>query len=175
MKHLMSLAGLSVAGLMLVSCSTQVKEANYQVIPLPQEISVMEQAAPFILSDGTKIMYPEGNERMQKNAEFFGKLYQRFDRKEPERTSRYGRQGNSSATGGSSENPEGYQLKVTDANVVISGPTEAGVFYGIQTLRKSIPVVQGMDIALPAVEISDYPRFFLSWSTFGCVSSFLPG
>mgnify|MGYP000482477346 CR=1 FL=1 len=30
----------------------------------------MEQAAPFILSDGTKIMYPEGNERMQKNAEF---------------------------------------------------------------------------------------------------------
>ena len=43
--------------------------------------------------------------------------------------------------------------------MVISGPTEAGVFYGIQTLRKSIPVVQGMDIALPAVEISDYPRF----------------
>lgn len=77
--------------------------------------------------------------------------------------------------GGSSENPEGYQLKVTDANVVISGPTEAGVFYGIQTLRKSIPVVQGMDIALPAVEISDYSPFFLSWSTFGCVSSFLPG
>ena len=70
MKHLMSLAGLSVAGLMLVSCNTQVKEANYQVIPLPQEISVMEQVAPFILSDGTKIMYPEGNERMQKNAEF---------------------------------------------------------------------------------------------------------
>ena len=29
MKHLMSLAGLSVAGLMLVSCNTHVKEANY--------------------------------------------------------------------------------------------------------------------------------------------------
>ena len=98
MKHLMSLAGLSVAGLMLVSCNTQVKEANYQVIPLPQEISVMEQAAPFILSDGTKIMYPEGNERMQKNAEFLASYIK--DLKEPERTSRYGRQGNSSATGG---------------------------------------------------------------------------
>ena len=71
----MSLAGLSVAGLMLVSCNTQVKEANYQVIPLPQEISVMEQAAPFILSDGTKIMYPEGNERMQKNAEFLAREF----------------------------------------------------------------------------------------------------
>ena len=94
MKHLMSLAGLSVAGLMLVSCNTQVKEANYQVIPLPQEISVMEQAAPFILSDGTKIMYPEGNERMQKNAEFLASYIKDL------RTSRYGRQGNSSATGG---------------------------------------------------------------------------
>ena len=28
-----------------------------------------------------------------------------------------------------------------------------------QTLRKSIPVAQGVDIALPAVEINDYPRF----------------
>ena len=30
----------------------------------------MDQDAPFILSNGTKIMYPEGNEKMQKNAEF---------------------------------------------------------------------------------------------------------
>ena len=50
-------------------------------------------------------------------------------------------------------------MKVTSDQVVISGPTEAGVFYGIQTLRKSIPVAQGVDIALPAVEINDYPRF----------------
>ena len=59
-----------MAGFMLLSCNTEVKEANYQIIPLPQEISVMDQAAPFILSNGTKIMYPEGNEKMQKNAEF---------------------------------------------------------------------------------------------------------
>ena len=159
MKHLMSLAGLSVAGLMLVSCSTQVKEANYQVIPLPQEISVMEQAAPFILSDGTKIMYPEGNERMQKNAEFLASYIKDLTGKSLSVQAGTEGKGILLQLGGSSENPEGYQLKVTDANVVISGPTEAGVFYGIQTLRKSIPVVQGMDIALPAVEISDYPRF----------------
>ena len=159
MKHLMSLAGLSVAGLMLVSCNTQVKEANYQVIPLPQEISVMEQAAPFILSDGTKIMYPEGNERMQKNAEFLASYIKDLTGKSLSVQAGTEGKGILLQLGGSSENPEGYQLKVTDANVVISGPTEAGVFYGIQTLRKSIPVVQGMDIALPAVEISDYPRF----------------
>ena len=59
MKTLMGLAGLTMAGFMLLSCNTEVKEANYQIIPLPQEISVMDQAAPFILSNGTKIMYPE--------------------------------------------------------------------------------------------------------------------
>lgn len=71
MKTLMGLAGLTMAGFMLLSCNTEVKEANYQIIPLPQEISVMDQDAPFILSNGTKIMYPEGNEKMQKNAEFW--------------------------------------------------------------------------------------------------------
>lgn len=44
--------------------------------------------------------------------------------------------------GGNTENPEGYQLKVTSDQVVISGPTEAGVFYGIQTLRKSHSAAQ---------------------------------
>ena len=33
------------------------------------------------------------------------------------------------------------------------------LFYGIQTLRKSLPVVQGEKVALPAVEIIDEPRF----------------
>ena len=126
MKHLMSLAGLSVAGLMLVSCNTQVKEANYQVIPLPQEISVMEQAAPFILSDGTKIMYPEGNERMQKNAEFLASYIKDLTGKSLSVQAGTEGRGILLQLGGSSENPEGYQLKVTDANVVISGPTEAG-------------------------------------------------
>ena len=77
MKTLMGLAGLTMAGFMLLSCNTEVKEANYQIIPLPQEISVMDQAAPFILSNGTKIMYPEGNEKMQRNAEFLARSEER--------------------------------------------------------------------------------------------------
>ena len=63
------------------------------------------------------------------------------------------------ALGSEVENPEAYQLKVTDQGVTITAPTEAGVFYGIQTLRKSLPIAQGADVALPAVEIKDAPRF----------------
>lgn len=159
MKQLMGLAGLSMAGLMLFSCNSEVKEANYQVIPMPLEISMVNQAAPFVLSDGTKIMYPEGNEKMQKNAEFLASYIKDLTGKTLSVQAGTDGKGIVLQLGDVSGNPEGYQLKVTADQVVIAGPTEAGVFYGIQTLRKSIPVVQGMDIALPAVEINDAPRF----------------
>ena len=55
---------------------------------------------------------------------------------------------------------EGYELTVSSEQVTINGQTPNGVFYGIQTLRKSIPATTaGTKIALPAVTIKDYPRF----------------
>lgn len=36
--------------------------------------------------------------------------------------------------------PEGYRLKVGKRDITITGSSEAGIFYGIQTLRKSLPV-----------------------------------
>ena len=55
--------------------------------------------------------------------------------------------------------PEGYTLTVSPEGVTIAGATPAGVFYGIQTLRKSLPIAQGKPIQLPAVTINDAPRF----------------
>ena len=57
-------------------------------------------------------------------------------------------------------NPEGYRLLVSENGIEIAGASNAGIFYGVQTLRKSIPAVaEGMDIELPAASINDYPRF----------------
>lgn len=41
--------------------------------------------------------------------------------------------------------PEAYRLKVDGRKVEISAPSEAGVFYGIQTLRKSVSVHEGQE------------------------------
>ena len=62
-------------------------------------------------------------------------------------------------TGLNTDNAEAYQLKVTPDNIIIRGASEAGTFYGIQTLRKSLPATNKGDISLPGVEINDYPRF----------------
>ena len=61
MKQLLKLTGcLAVAGL-FASCQSAQQEADYQIIPMPQEI-VTASGNPFILKSSVKILYPEGNE-----------------------------------------------------------------------------------------------------------------
>lgn len=61
---------------------------------------------------------------------------------------------------------EGYELTVTADAVTIRAPAEAGLFYGIQTLRQLLPPQilagkpqQGVAWTVPAVTIRDVPRF----------------
>ncbi|MBE9583144.1 family 20 glycosylhydrolase [Mucilaginibacter sp. JRF] len=61
---------------------------------------------------------------------------------------------------------EGYYLSSTAKGVNIRANTEAGLFYGLQTLFQLLPkeieskdVVTGVKWTVPAVEITDYPRF----------------
>ena len=154
---LSGLIGLSVAGLMMFSC-TEVKEANYQIIPMPLDIQLAEQGK-FVLSEGTSVFYPEDNEKMQNNANFLAEYVKEKTGITLAPTTGTEGKGIILKVEENKEKPEGYMLKVTPNNVVISGGSEAGVFYGIQTLRKSLPVVQGEKVALPAVEINDEPRF----------------
>ena len=157
-KNLMGLAGLFAAGLMLFSCSSEVKEANYQIIPIPQEI-VMGQDGAFTLANGTKVLYPEGNEKMQKNAQFLADYVKELTGNTLSVEAGTDGKGIVLQVTPNEAQPEGYQLKVSADKVVVNGGSEAGVFYGIQTLRKSIPAGQGINVSLPAVEINDAPRF----------------
>lgn len=61
---------------------------------------------------------------------------------------------------------EGYQLSVTAQNIIIKANQPAGLFYGVQTLLQLLPkeiesneVVKDFNWTVPAVEITDYPRF----------------
>ena len=65
---LSGLIGLFVAGLMMFSC-TELKEANYQIIPMPLDIQLAEQGQ-FVLAEGTSVFYPGDNEKLQNNANF---------------------------------------------------------------------------------------------------------
>ena len=159
MRNLFKVAGMLAFTGMIASCNSEQKVADYQVIPLPQEITTA-QGTPFVLDGGVKIIYPEGNGQMQKNALFLAEYLKKATGKEfAIQTGAEAKRGILLTLGLQSENSEAYQLKVEGDGVVINAPTPAGVFYGIQTLRKSIPVSVGANVSLPAVEINDYPRF----------------
>ncbi len=152
----------SALALACASCTAE-KEANYQVIPLPQEVS-LTQGNPFKLNENVLIAYPENNALLQRNAEFLSEYIQQATNYAPKtKAIAAGEQVKNAIVLGldpSIANKEGYVLTTTPEGININGQTENGVFYGIQTLRKSIPAeAKEATILIPAGEIKDEPRF----------------
>ena len=154
-----------LAGALALACAscTAEKEANYQVIPLPQEVS-LTQENPFKLNENVLIAYPENNALLQRNAEFLTEYIQQATNYAPKtKAIAAGEQVKNAIVLGldpSIANKEGYVLTTTPEGININGQTENGVFYGIQTLRKSIPAeAKEATILIPAGEIKDEPRF----------------
>lgn len=151
-----------VVALACSSCQTE-KKADYQIIPLPQEV-VLTQEKPFLLNKNVSITYPEGNLLLKRNAEFLsGYIRQATGYTPPVKGLKDGETAKHAINLGLDAdiaNKEGYVLTTTSEGIQINGQTENGVFYGCQTLRKSIPAeAQGVDILLPAGSIKDEPRF----------------
>lgn len=151
---------LIFAAIFFTACKKETVTADYNVIPLPQSIEV-KQGTPFILESSTTITYPQGNEKLKKTAEFLseylklstGTVLAVSDKEQIENAV-------SLRADYDSDNKEAYTLVVSASGIVINGASEAGTFYGIQTLRKSVPAdSDGKNIELPEVEIKDYPRF----------------
>ena len=157
-KLLLSLVVTLSTACIFQSCEVNLHEANYNVIPMPNEIQLKTETG-FILSDGTKIYYPEGNGKMKRNAEFLAEYILEQTGISVVPTSLCGSNGIILQISNNKTNTESYQIKVTEDHVIISADSEAGIFYGIQTLRKSIAKTEGKKIILPAVEINDAPRF----------------
>lgn len=154
-----------LAGALALACAscTAEKEANYQVIPLPQEVS-LTQRNPFKLNENVLIAYPENNALLQRNAEFLSEYIQQATNYAPKiKAIAAGEQVKNAIVLGLDPgiaNKEGYVLTTTPEGISINGQTENGVFYGIQTLRKSIPAeAKGATVLIPAGEIKDEPRF----------------
>ena len=148
--------GVMLLSLALSSCKEQAVTGNYNVIPLPQEI-VEGEGEGFLLNSKTSIVY-EGDEVMKRNAEHLSGYIKDLTGLELEVTDSKKENAIRIAVAEAGDNSEAYKLTVDKNGVNITGASAAGVFYGIQTLRKSIPAGAG-EVLLPAVTINDSPRF----------------
>ena len=138
--------------------------ASYDVIPQPQKVELHTNEAPFVLDSHTQVLYgPEVNLRdveflMDYIAEATGLRLPSpliFDAtKVPAQTPIIVLGIEDDGT-----HPEGYTISVDSLSLTIIGGSADGLFYGIQTLRKALPIGEAKSVELPAARIVDYPRF----------------
>ena len=173
MKHFITSLLLSIIA---VASMAQVNKADYRVVPLPEMINGIKDGG-FKLKSNCLIDYPIGNRDMERNAAMLSGYIEELtglhlSTRPVNSTNNYGCI--SLKLDPKMENDEGYRITVTAKSVEIAGKTAAGVFYGIQTLRKSIPVGKTDEILLPAAQVASNPRFGYRGMHLDCSRHFFP-
>ena len=166
-----------------IICTSQAadKQASYnKVVPLPREI-LLSEGRGFMIDGNCSIAFPDNMIDMQRNAGFLKDYVEKatgismalkpYIANKTKKAARIKGDGHTLWLTINAEitNDEGYRLTVNDRLVRIEGRTAQGVFYGIQTLRKSLPIILETErndnsgvtnqVELPAVVINDQPRF----------------
>lgn len=157
--------------------------ASYHVVPLPQTISLVK-GKPFVLNAQTQIVCDTTHTAMQNNAHLLAEYIEDLTglklavvRAKSKATNAIVLSLDNKVNG-----KEAYTLVVNSKQVRISGSTAAGVFYGIQTLRKSLPLSSYINratptpttICLPAVNISDAPLLSYRGVMLDCARRYYP-
>ena len=146
------MAAIFATGIALASGTN---EADYQVVPLPRQIDYIEGNS-FILSSQTQIAYPAGDKAMERNAQFLAEYIKEVAGISVATTTTKTKGSIVLALSKKITGDEEYRITVKEKGVSIEGKTAAGVFYGIQTLRKALPIECGAaEIVLPGVTIAD--------------------
>jgi len=136
--------------------------ADFNIVPLPQSCVVGEKSIPL---SQIKFIYYDDDEDMKRVAVFLSEyLAPYFNQVAKPVLECKGKKGRADAIhlriNKMMQNDEEYQLMVGKKGILIEGMSAKGVFYGIQTLRKALPVKAEADnLSIPYVQIADCPRF----------------
>ena len=128
-------------------------QANYEVVPLPQSI-IMQKGAPFVIEDGVQILAPA---ELKNEADFLAQYLKEITNNDLQVVNQRAKKVRYIELTVSPKvaEKEGYVMTVSQKGITIQGGTAAGVFYGIQTLRKAV----NEGSIMPAAIITDAPRF----------------
>lgn len=147
--------------------------ADYNVVPLPNSVT-MTGDEPFELTPSTTVAYPERNKDMERNAQFLARYVNDATGMTLSVVPGKAKKGIRLVLDKKVSGEEAYTIMVDKKGVTIAGSTPKGVFYGVQTLRKSLPVGTATVVRLPSVKISDSPRFVHRGMMLDCSRHFFP-
>ena len=159
---------------MTLTLEAWAQRADYRVVPLPAHIASSKGDA-YRLTAATRIVY-QGGADMERNAKFLAAYISEKTHIAPATATadKRNQRGNILLRiDPKVRASEGYRIEVTGRGVVIAGSTPQGVFYGIQTVRKSLPILAtATEVTLPATVITDAPRFGYRGMHLDCVRHF---
>ena len=152
-----------IIAMTLMSCSSNMQEADYNVIPQPKAITEASNNNPFVISKKVVITYPTSQAELAKEANFLSGYFNEIlgYPLKVEASDVFKKEAiNLSINPSLFTENDSYKINVSEDNINISASEASSLFYAIQTLRKSLPFdAKGQYIAMPAAEIYDYPRF----------------
>ena len=156
----------------LSACTKTLPEASYDIIPQPKEVTLDVNGA-FTLSSKTIVYYEAG---LQREAQFLSEYVNDIKGYALNMQEYQGQPDGIvlKLVPDDFDHAEAYEINIAPKQVTIAGADTAGVFYGIQTLRKSLPVsnsstlnsklstdskLSTLNSQLPCGTIRDYPNF----------------
>lgn len=154
-------------------------KADYgQVVPVPDKIVYNAKGGDYVLSATTVIAYPAHDAAMERDAAFLAQYVKDMTRLDlPTVPVKSKSKGGITLTLDRKARlaPEAYVITVDRRGVTVTGATPAGVFYGIQTLRKALPVLsEAQSVELPAARLEAQPRFGYRGLMLDCSRHFFP-
>ena len=135
--------------------------ADFNVVPKPNVVNIDKKKEGFDLSKNFVIYVAKNNDDMVRNASFLQQYIEdnigvkiEVSFVKTKNKPRIVLSLNADINGN-----ESYRILSSKNEIKIEGKTPQGVFYGIQTLRKSIPLDKGRDIIIPNAYVESSPRF----------------
>jgi hexosaminidase len=136
-------------------------EQDYQIIPKPESLNILK--GRFLIDSNTKVI---GAVELENEGYYLSSMLSDAVGAEITFEDSTTSNGNISLQlDDSIDNDEGYKMSVSYNQITISGKTNKGVFYGIQTLRQLMSSsTESSDdkmneLTIPATQIEDSPRF----------------
>jgi len=134
---------------------------------IPEPVSIEEGKGLFVLDDQVALDLQTSDKQLKQSVKWFTEKIEAISGIQLD-----GKNGTKKLTIALNESAdsvlgkEGYRLKVTPEGISLQANQAAGIFYGMQSILQLLPAdiesnsaVSGVQWTIPAVEITDYPRF----------------
>lgn len=148
----------------------EVNAQSHDISIIPEPAYIADGKGEFVLNKQTVIIAPLGDTALNQLAQMFVQWITPatgFDLKIKNKAGSSEKQIRLVLNSSSKDvkGAEGYALEVTSGSITLTARHAGGIFYGLQTLRQLLPAaienktVQSASWIIPAVRITDHPRF----------------